>query len=45
MPNSPPWALVSLAVQGFWGKLLWLWDRPPVQKLRLTWSLANISIK
>lgn len=32
-------------VQGFWGKLLWLWDRPPVQKLRLTWSLANISIK
>lgn len=32
-------------LQGFWGKLLWLWDRPPVQKLRLTWSLANISIK
>ena len=32
-------------MQGFWGKLLWLWDRPPVQKLRLTWSLANIGIK
>lgn len=31
--------------EGFWGKLLWLWERPPVQKLRLTWSLANISIK
>lgn len=28
-----------------WGKLLWLWDRPPVQRLRLTVSMANLSIR
>ena len=28
-----------------WGKLLWLWDRPPVQRLRLTISMANLSIR
>eukprot|EP00889_Picochlorum_renovo_P005183 jgi/Picre1/32213/NNA_007559.t1 len=28
-----------------WGKLLWLWDRPPVQRLRLTISMANLSFR
>jgi hypothetical protein len=28
-----------------WGKLLWLWDRPPVQRIRLTISMANLSIR
>lgn len=28
-----------------WGKLLWLWDRPPVQRIRLTVSMANLSIR
>jgi hypothetical protein len=28
-----------------WGRLLWLWDRPPVQRLRLTISMANLSIR
>eukprot|EP00890_Picochlorum_soloecismus_P001845 jgi/Picsp_1/2661/NSC_00891-R1_mechanosensitive ion channel len=28
-----------------WGKLLWLWDRPPVQRIRLTVSMANLSFR
>jgi hypothetical protein len=28
-----------------WGKLLWLWDRPPMQRLRLTISMANLSFR
>lgn len=28
-----------------WGKLLWLWDRPQVQRIRLTISMANLSIR
>lgn len=28
-----------------WGKLVWLWDRPPVQRIRLTISMANLSIR
>ncbi|GAB4814912.1 hypothetical protein N2152v2_001958 [Parachlorella kessleri] len=43
--GNPQQPASSAGLQGFWGKLLWLWDRPPVQKLRLTWSLANIGIK
>lgn len=28
-----------------WGKILWIWDRPQVQKIRLTISMANLSIR
>lgn len=28
-----------------WGKLLWLWDRPPVQRMRLTFSMVNLSFR
>lgn len=28
-----------------WGKLMWLWDRPPVQRLRLTVSMFNLSFR
>lgn len=28
-----------------WGKLLWLWDRPPVQRIRLTFSMVNLSFR
>lgn len=28
-----------------WSRLLWLWERPPVQKARLAFSMANISIR
>ena len=31
--------------EDMWGKLLWLWDRPPVQRLRLTVSMANLSFR
>ncbi len=32
-------------LQDAWGKVLWVWDRPPVQRLRLTISMANLSIR
>lgn len=28
-------------MQDLWGKVMWVWDRPHVQKLRLTISMAN----
>lgn len=28
-----------------WGKIMWLWDRPPVQRLRLTVSMFNLSFR
>eukprot|EP00887_Chlorella_sp_A99_P003315 scaffold26.g3315.t1 len=28
-----------------WARLLWLWERPSVQKFRLAFSMANISIR
>ncbi|PSC73283.1 Plasma membrane iron permease [Micractinium conductrix] len=31
--------------EDLWGKVMWVWDRPPVQKLRLTISMANFSIR
>ncbi|KAL4423882.1 hypothetical protein ABPG75_001183 [Micractinium tetrahymenae] len=31
--------------EDLWGKVMWVWDRPHVQKLRLTISMANFSIR
>lgn len=31
--------------EDLWGKVMWVWDRPHVQKLRLTVSMANFSIR
>lgn len=31
--------------EGFWGKLLWLWDLPPIKRLRIGVSMANMGIK
>ena len=28
-----------------WGKLLWVWDRPGIQKIRLTFSMVNLSFR
>jgi len=37
-----PSSVCSLMVlQDLWGKVMWLWDRPHMQKLRLTVSMAN----
>ena len=33
--------LVAALPQDLWGKVMWVWDRPHVQKLRLTVSMAN----
>lgn len=41
--NTSHW--FPLHLQDTWGKLLWLWDRPPVQRLRLTISMANLSFR
>jgi len=37
--------LNSVLPDDTWGKLLWLWDRPPVQRLRLTVSMFNLSFR
>jgi hypothetical protein len=45
-PPSPSFFLRPPArAQDTWGKMLWLWDRPPVQRLRLTISMANLSFR
>ena len=31
--------------QGAWGKIQWLWDQPPVKKLRITISMAQWSVR
>ncbi|KAL4434780.1 hypothetical protein ABPG77_005307 [Micractinium sp. CCAP 211/92] len=31
--------------EDLWGKVMWVWDRPHMQKLRLTISMANFSIR
>ena len=31
--------------EGTWGKLLWVWDRPGIQKIRLTFSMVNLSFR
>ena len=28
-----------------WGKILWVWDRPGIQKIRLTFSMVNLSFR
>ena len=33
------------AVQDPWGRLVWLWDRPPVKRVRLTISMAQWSVR
>ena len=35
----------SLNVQGTWGKIQWLWDQPPVKRLRITISMAQWSVR
>lgn len=37
VPSPPP----NRPLQDLWGKVMWLWDRPHVQKIRLTVSMAN----
>lgn len=32
-------------LQDLWGKVMWVWDRPHVQKIRLTITMANFSIR
>ncbi len=45
MPARDPSCLLSVQcfqnVQDLWGKVMWVWDRPHMQKLRLTISMAN----
>ena len=33
------------AVQDPWGRLVWLWDRPPLKRVRLTISMAQWSVR
>lgn len=28
-----------------WGRIMWLWDRPTFQRLRIAFSMANISVR
>ena len=39
--TAPPAALLPACPQDLWGKVMWVWDLPDVQKLRLTISMAN----
>ena len=32
-------------MQDPWGRIQWLWDRPPVKRLRLTISMAQWSVR
>jgi hypothetical protein len=41
LSRLPPACPPPLLPQDLWGKLMWVWDRPHVQKLRLTISMAN----
>ena len=34
-----------VALQDPWGRLVWLWDRPPVKRVRLTISMAQWSVR
>ena len=40
VPNCLPCCL-PCCPQDLWGKVMWVWDLPDVQKLRLTISMAN----
>ena len=35
----------DVSVQDPWGRIQWLWDRPPVKRLRLTISMAQWSVR
>ncbi len=28
-----------------WGRIMWLWDRPTFKRLRIAFSMANISVR
>ena len=32
-------------VQALWGQLMWLWNRPTIQRLRFMFSMANLSVR
>lgn len=32
-------------MQDPWGRIQWLWDRPPVKRLRLTISMAQWTVR
>ena len=32
-------------MQDPWGRIQWLWDRPPLKRLRLTISMAQWSVR
>lgn len=38
--DAASWA-PACCMQDLWGKVMWVWDRPDVQKLRLTIFMAN----
>ena len=31
--------------QDMWGRIMWLWDRPTFKRLRIAFSMANISVR
>ena len=31
--------------QALWGQLMWLWNRPTIQRLRFMFSMANLSVR
>jgi hypothetical protein len=33
------------AVQDFWAKVHWLWERPVVRSVRITFSVANWGVR
>ena len=35
----------AVALQDPWGRVQWLWDRPPLKRLRLTISMAQWSVR
>ena len=44
LPGGPH-ATPAPLLQDPWGRLVWLWDRPPVKRVRLTISMAQWSVR
>ena len=36
---------VLCTLQDMWGRIMWLWNRPTFQRLRIAFSMANISVR
>ena len=34
-----------LLLQGFWGRIQWLWDSSPVKRIRITMTMAQWSVR